>query len=135
MNTDTVVIDTSATVAILQNEPEAEHFTEALNQSPVRLMSVANYVEGILVMSSRRDGRALLERWLETLAVQLVPVDERQARVAADAFERFGKGRHPARLNYGDCFAYALATTIDCPMLFKGRDFSRTDVAPAFKIN
>jgi ribonuclease VapC len=95
-------------------------------------MSAGNYVEAVMVLEGRRLGsREDLDEWLALRRVEIVPVDLPLARLAADAFVRFGRGRHPAGLNYGDCFAYALAKHLRAPLLFKGDDFARTDIQPA----
>lgn len=94
-------------------------------------MSAATYLECAMVAESRRGMRSEFDRWLESMEIDVVAVDFPQARIAADAFARFGRGRHPARLNYGDCFAYALANSLDAPLLYKGDDFDKTDIRPA----
>ena len=95
-------------------------------------MSAANYVEVAIVARSRGQiGRELVDATLDKVEVEIVPVSTELARVAADAFASYGRGRHPARLNYGDCFAYALAKIRNEPLLFKGNDFSQTDLVPA----
>jgi ribonuclease VapC len=126
-----MVIDTSAILAILLDEPERRRFNEAIEATDVRLLSVANYVEVAIVIESRlgAEGSRDLDQFLDSARVSPTPVDLVQAKAARIAFNRFGKGRHPAGLNYGDCFAYALATTQGEPLLYKGNDFSQTDVA------
>jgi ribonuclease VapC len=128
-----MVIDTSALMAILQDEPDANSFTEAIANAAVRRMSIANWVECSTLMESRQRAMGLrdLDRLLDHGRVQLVPVDAEQGRLARDGFCRFGKGRHPAGLNYGDCFAYALASKLKEPLLCKGRDFAQTDISLA----
>jgi ribonuclease VapC len=127
-----MVVDTSALLAILQDEPERRSFTEAMAAAEVRLLSVANFVEISILIESRYGPEGLrdLDRLLERAAVELVAVDAEQGREARDAFSRFGKGRHSAGLNSGDCFAYALARTVGQPLLFKGGDFAQTDISP-----
>ena len=101
------------------------------------MLSVAGWVELSLVVAGRHGDRATLEfldRVLQTAAIELRPVDELQARLAREAFLRFGKGRHPAGLNFGDCFSYALARTLDAPLLFVGDDFGQTDVRVAMVV-
>lgn len=115
----------------MQNEAEAERFVQVIGTNSDVLLSSASYVEAAMVASRWQDGRRLLDNWLDAAGVAIVSFDEEQARLAAEAFERFGKGRHPAGLNYGDCFAYALAKSRACPLLFKGDDFTKTDVAVA----
>ena len=127
-----MVIDTSALVAILQNEPDRRVLNEAIEAASSRRMSVANFVESSLVIESRQGAEGLreLDFFLERAGISLVAVDAEQGKAARRAFSRFGKGRHPAGLNYGDCFAYALAKVLGEPLLFKGGDFSKTDITP-----
>ncbi len=131
-----MVIDTSALVAMLTGEPEAEQFEEAVVASPVRLMSAASYVETAIVVESRfgEPGGRELDLWLHRAAVDLVAVDDNQADVARAAYRAFGRGRHRAALNYGDCFSYALAKVSGEPLLFKGEDFTQTDITAATAI-
>jgi ribonuclease VapC len=128
-----VVIDTSALVAILADEPERDRFIEALAGSEDPVISAATLVEASIVMDVRIGGEGVadLDALLAAAGVRCIAVDLTQARLARDAFARFGRGRSPAALNYGDCFAYALARAIDQPLLFKGDDFAQTDIAPA----
>ncbi|MBX7434082.1 type II toxin-antitoxin system VapC family toxin [Mycobacterium sp. Y57] len=128
-----MVIDTSALVAMLTGEPEAEQFEEAVVASPVRLMSAASYLETAIVVESRfgEPGGRELDLWLHRAAVDLVAVDGNQADVARAAYRAFGRGRHRAGLNYGDCFSYALAKVSGEPLLFKGEGFTQTDVTAA----
>lgn len=125
-----MVIDTSALVAMLSGEPEAERFEIAVEADPVRLMSTASYVEAAIVIETRfgEPGGRELDLWLHRAAVSLVGVDADQAEAARVAYRRYGKGRHRAGLNYGDCFVYALAKISGEPVLFKGDDFAHTDV-------
>ncbi|WP_028934897.1 type II toxin-antitoxin system VapC family toxin [Pseudonocardia spinosispora] len=127
-----MVIDTSAMVAMLSDEPEASTFEEAIEADPVRLMSTATFLETAIVVESRygEAGGRELDLWLHRADVQLVAVDGDQAEAARVAYRRFGKGRHPAGLNYGDCFTYALTQVSGEPLLYKGEDFSHTDVRP-----
>jgi ribonuclease VapC len=126
-----MVLDTSALLAILFDEPERRAFTQAIEAAARRLLSVANFVEASLILESRygAEGVRALDRLLATAGVELVPVDLAQAQGAREAFRAFGKGRHRAGLNFGDCFAYALAKSVGEPLLFKGHDFERTDLA------
>lgn len=126
-----MVVDTSALLAILADEPERRAFNEAIEASDTCLLSVATFVEASVVMESRQGAEGLrdLDHFIRRAGMQLVPVDAEQAHVARRAFSRFGKGRHPAGLNYGDCFSYALATVLGEPLLYKGNDLGRTDVA------
>ena len=126
-----MVIDASALLAILQDEPERRSFNEAIEAADARLMSVANFVEVSIVLEMRygAEGVRDLDLFVERAGIQLIGVDVEQARAARRAFSRFGKGRHAAGLNYGDCFAYALAMVLGEPLLYKGSDFAQTDVA------
>ncbi len=126
-----IVVDTSAVIAMLSGEAEAMRFAEALAGSERRAISAVNYVECALVLSKRPGIRSQFEPWLRTARIAIVAVDEELAGASIRAFERFGKGRHSAGLNFGDCFAYALATSLDAPLLFKGKDFAQTDVKVA----
>lgn len=127
-----IVVDTSAIVAIAALEADADLLSRALLRAATRSMSAGTYLECAMVMAGRwLGGRDDLDEWLNLRRIEIVPLDLDQARLAADAFLRFGRGRHPAGLNYGDCFAYALATRLRAPLLFKGDDFSRTDIRPA----
>src|SRR5215475_5273348 len=131
-----MIIDTSALIAILRDEPEAAACAEAIEAAPHRRISAANFVEAAIVIDSSRDPVA--SRRFDDLVkeAQLViePVDEVQARIAREAYRDFGRGSgHPARLNFGDCFAYALARVTGEPLLFKGDDFSHTDIAPVLR--
>jgi ribonuclease VapC len=125
-----MVVDSSAVVAILEAEPERERFVDLLAADGVRLMSAVGRVECTCVIEGRRGeaGRADLELFLREAMIEVVAATPAQAAIACDAFRRFGKGRHPARLNIGDCFAYALAKETGEPLLFKGTDFAATDI-------
>ncbi|GAB4272372.1 MAG: type II toxin-antitoxin system toxin ribonuclease C30 [Deferrisomatales bacterium] len=127
-----MVIDTSALLAILQDEPERRAFNEAIEAAEARCLSAASFVEVSIVVEARygSEGLRYLDLFLDRAGVELVPVDAEQAREARLAFSRFGKGRHAAGLNFGDCFSYALARVLGAPLLFKGDDFGRTDVTP-----
>ena len=129
-----MIIDTSAIVAILRGEDEARRFAEAIEAASVRRISAATYVEIGAVIDGARDPVAsrLVDELLAAAGIVIEPVTAAQARVARDAYRDFGKGSgHAAGLDFGDCFAYALATATGEPLLFKGDDFSRTDVAVA----
>jgi ribonuclease VapC len=128
-----MVIDTSALVAILADEPERRAFNEAIEAAASRLISTANFVETSIVIECRYGAEGLrdLDHFVERSGIDLVPVDAEQARMARVGYSRFGKGRHLAALNFGDCFAYALAQVLGEPLLYKGTDFSRTDVLSA----
>ena len=125
-----MVIDTSALVAMLNDEPGAERIETAVEADPVRLMSTVSYVETAIVIDTRfgEPGGRELDMWLHRAAVDLVSVDSDQADAARVAYRMYGKGRHRAGLNYGDCFSYALAKVSGQPLLFKGDDFARTDI-------
>lgn len=125
-----MVIDTSAIVAIFFNEPDAARYRERIAEDPVRLMSAATLVEAAMVVEGRygEAGGAELDLWLHKAEVEIVAVTDEHADQARRAWRRYGKGRHPASLNYGDCFAYALAMLSGEPLLFKGADFSQTDI-------
>lgn len=128
-----MVLDTSALVAILSGEPEHEAFIQAIEQADVRLLSAATLLEASIVIEARYGaaGAQHFDRLLERADVEIVPMDREQASTARAGWQRFGKGRHPAALNFGDCFSYALAVTRGEPLLFKGNDFSQTDVPMA----
>ena len=125
-----MVIDTSALLAILQDEPERRAFNEAIEAADTRTMSMANFVEASIVVESRYGAEGIrdLDLFIERAAIELVDVTLAQGHAARRAFARYGKGRHPAGLNFGDCFAYALATDRGEPLLFTGGDFDQTDV-------
>lgn len=124
-----VVVDSSAVMAVLLLEPQAEALASAFADAPVRLVSAATVVEVGIVAESRaaQRGRAEVRRFVDRCTV--VPVDEATAAAALDGWRRFGKGTHPAALNFGDCFTYALAKRSGLPVLCVGDDFVRTDVS------
>ncbi len=128
-----MVLDSSAVIAILFDEPERRTFTLAIERDPRRLISAGNLLECALLTEARKGEAAgrELDLLLHRAGVQTVPVDADQVELARSAWRRFGKGRHPAALNFGDCFAYALSATTGEALLFKGEDFVRTDVAVA----
>jgi ribonuclease VapC len=126
-----MILDTSAVIAILRGEPEAQRFSELVERDPAPKMSAASYVEAGAVMDAPRDAvlSRLLDQFLSIAQVDVRPVTLEQARLAREAYRDFGReSGHPARLNFGDCFAYALAKDIGEPLLFKGADFSETDI-------
>jgi ribonuclease VapC len=126
-----VIVDTSALVAILRDEPDAATFAEAIERAAVRRISAAGFVETAAVIDGARDPvvSRRLDELLSVAAIQIEPVTEAHARIAREAYRDFGKGSgHAARLNFGDCFAYALAKTTGEPLLCKGDDFVHTDV-------
>lgn len=125
------MIDTSAIVAILLAEPEAGAFERLIGDAPVARISAATLVELGVVVDTFRDPvvASLLERLLDDSRILVEPLTGVQARIARDAHQRFGRSSgHPARLNMGDCFSYALARDLNEPLLFKGRDFTHTDI-------
>lgn len=126
-----MVIDTSALIAILGGQPERRAFIEAIERAGSRLMSTASFVEISIVIESRYGAEGLrdLDRFMRQSVIELVPVDLEEAHVARAAFSRFGKGRHRAALNCGDCFSYALSMVVGEPLLCKGGDFIYTDAA------
>lgn len=125
-----MVIDTSAVVAILFGEPEAETFAALIEDDPTRLMSTATALECGLVVESAlgEEGARELDLLMLRAGIDAVPFTVEHLAAARRAYRTFGKGRHPAGLNYGDCFSYALSVTSGEPLLCKGADFSRTDV-------
>jgi len=125
-----MVIDTSALIAILQDEPERRSLNLAIEAAEVRLLSSASLVETSLVVETRYgpDGVRDLDLFLAKAEIKIESVDADQAYIARQAFRQYGKGRHAAGLNFGDCFSYALARFSGEPLLFKGQDFSRTDL-------
>jgi len=128
-----MVIDTSALLAILQNEPERRALNETIEAADSRSMSVATFVEASIVLEARfgASGVRDLDLFIERAGIELIDVDVEQARTARRAFARFGKGHHKAGLNFGDCFSYALASVLGESLLYKGADFAHTDVAVA----
>jgi ribonuclease VapC len=127
-----MIVDTSAVIAMLFGEPEAASFAHAINASPNRRISAASWMEAALVADNRSDlAAAEFDAFMERLGLEVMPFTIEQARRARDAHRRFGKGRHPAKLNLGDCFSYALAQERNEPLLFKGDDFAQTDVKAA----
>ncbi len=128
-----MVLDTSAILAVLLREPLAPRLTTVLEENPDRRLSAASLVEAAMVMQSRHGdlGEGELDLLVHRLRIDVVSVTAEHAERARSAFRRFGKGRHPAGLNFGDCFAYALAVALGEPLLFVGDDFARTDVSVA----
>jgi ribonuclease VapC len=129
-----IVVDTSAIVAILGSEPEKDRFVDAILAASPRFMSAVSLQEAGMVIAGRFGDDAVwepLDALLARLDVEIVAHDAALALIAREAFLRFGKGRHPARLNFGDCAAYALAKANSLPLLFKGGDFAQTDIVPA----
>lgn len=128
-----MIIDTSAMVAILYREPEAEAFAQLIHDADVNRISVANYVELSIVIENQLgpEGMRQAEAFFRRAGVTIEPVTVEHGELARQAFLDFGKGRHSAGLNYGDCFAYALAKAAGEPLLFKGDDFRQTDIPAA----
>ena len=125
-----MILDTSALLAILFGEPEAASFIQIIHRAERRLLSVANFVELSMVIETQIGPSAgrQCDAFLQRAEIVIEPVTVEHGQLARQAFLDFGKGRHPAGLNFGDCFAYALAKAINEPLLFKGNDFAKTDV-------
>ena len=128
-----MIADSSAVLAILFDEPDAERFDTAIAAAPVCRMSLANVFETAIVLEGRGGAAAgrELDPFLESSGIEQVVVAAAHVASARQAWRRFGKGNHPARLNFGDCFAYALAAVTGEPLLFKGKDFALTDIEAA----
>ena len=128
-----MVIDTSALLAIFLAEPERKQFLDSILQGATRLISAANSLETGIVLEAKRGEAAGREfdLFIVRANLQIVPVDAEQVEIARSAWRHYGKGRHAAALNFGDCFAYALAKQSGEPLLTKGNDFSRTDITIA----
>jgi ribonuclease VapC len=128
-----MILDSSAVIAVLRAEPEAREFTVAMMSAPSRRLSAVNYVETAAVIDGEKDPVASrqLDDFFRATRITVESVTPQQAQIARQAYRDFGKGRHKAGLNLGDCFAYALAKDMDEPLLFKGKDFKHTDVERA----
>lgn len=129
-----MIVDSSALLAIARGESEARLFVEAIYDAPISRISAATLLESTIVIDTRSDAvaRRRFEDLIATMGIIVEPVTEEHARIGRAAYRDFGKGTgHPAQLNYGDCFAYALARITGEPLLFKGNDFSQTDIRPA----
>lgn len=126
-----MIVDSSALVAILRLEPQAERFARAIAAAQEAVLPAPCYLETCMVIAGHKgpDSRPRVERLLAELRLRLMPLSEEHARTAMGAFLRYGKGRHPAGLNFGDCMAYAVAQAEGAPLLFAGEDFAKTDVA------
>lgn len=131
-----MVLDTSAIVAILLEEPEADVFSRLIATDPELAISAVTFHEASIVMASKKrsiDAAQLVDNLIRRLAIQIVSLDAEGSSAARDAYFRFGRGYHAAKLNFGDCFAYALAKAREDTLLFKGDDFLKTDVVPAWR--
>ena len=128
-----MIVDTSAVAAVLFDEPDSARYAAAIAQAAGRRMSAANILEAVLVVEGRSGiaGGRELDVFMETAAIEIVPVTLEQVQAARVAWRRYGKGNHPAGLNFGDCFAYALSEISGEPLLYKGDDFALTDVESA----
>lgn len=129
-----MIVDSSAVIAVVRQEEDADVYTKAIGESAAPLMSVASFLETAIVLDSERDPviSRELDRFCSDAGMRFISVDQTQMHIARQAYRDFGKGSgHPARLNFGDCFAYALAKAMDEPLLYKGADFSHTDVRSA----
>ncbi len=128
-----MIVDTSALLAILNREPDADLYETAIAATTPCRMSAANFLEAAIVVESRGGSEAgnELDAMLDLAAIEIAPVTVEHVAAARQAWRRYGKGRHRAALNFGDCFAYALARVAREPLLFKGDDFAHTDVAKA----
>ncbi|MDP6875016.1 MAG: type II toxin-antitoxin system VapC family toxin [Alphaproteobacteria bacterium] len=132
-----MVIDTSAIIAILRDEPERRRFNEIIESVDACYFSTASLLETRIVLHSRKRDRVLLtlDGFMSEADIEIVDVSRDIAEIAFDAFRKYGKGQGKgARLNYGDCFSYALAKEMDLPLLFKGNDFSQTDIRAATEL-
>jgi ribonuclease VapC len=125
-----MILDTSAIIAILQNEPESEGLISAMQNAKMLRISAASVVEAGIVMYSRYGdaGELEVDQFIHRLNISIVPVTAEQAELARSGYRKYGKGIHPAGLNFGDCFSYALAISLQEKLLFVGEDFSKTDV-------
>ena len=131
-----MIVDSSALAAILWNEPDAPVFAAAIDAASNRRMSAGTYLEIAILVDARRNPIASrrIDELIAEAAISIEPVTAEQARIARQAYRDFGKGsRHPAQLNFGDCFSYALAKELREPLLFKGNDFIHTDIVPAIQ--
>jgi ribonuclease VapC len=128
-----IVVDTAALIAILDKEPDAARYAEAIAEADAPLISAATLLELHIVMLNRHGPRAaqIVERLIQDAAFQIENFTAQHVELAREAYTRYGKGRNSAGLNYGDCFSYALAKATGLPLLFKGRDFSKTDLVAA----
>jgi ribonuclease VapC len=130
-----VIIDTSAMLAVALREPDGRRYLKAILVAMPRRISVSNWLEATMVVDRRGNTQAVdwLEDLIQQAEIEVMPVSVSQGEIARRAWRTYGRGIHPARLNYGDCFAYALAKEAREPLLFKGNDFAQTDIEPALK--
>lgn len=130
-----IVVDTSALFAIATEDDERDVFIDILDDVDAAVCSAVTYVETVMVLTgrSRRTARERVKGLFETFRIDIAPVDDAMMEAAVTAFDIYGKGRHRARLNLADCFTYALASTLNAPLLFKGDDFTQTDIVPAWR--
>jgi ribonuclease VapC len=129
-------VDASAICAILLGEPDARSLAEQIAAAKTKLISALAIYESVAAVARHKNGnvvtaRRLVDRFVSAGQIEVVAIGQAEQEIALDAFDRYGKGRHPAKLNMGDCFAYACAKTNRVPLLFKGDDFSKTDIAAA----
>jgi ribonuclease VapC len=130
-----MVVDTSALFAVLVGEEERDQFEDLILRSPIAVISVVSIVETVIALTRKQLNieASEIDGVLSTLGIAVRPVDVNQGLLARRAFLQYGRGRHPARLNFGDCFPYALAKSRGDMLLFKGEDFSKTDLIPAWQ--
>ncbi|HUY47653.1 MAG TPA: type II toxin-antitoxin system VapC family toxin [Streptosporangiaceae bacterium] len=128
-----MIVDASALLAVAFGEPEAGRFADVITREPGALMAAPSWVEAAITIARRGGAVALLDRLADELGITLRPFTPEHARAALSAFAAFGKGRHGAALNYGDCMTYAFARCEGQPLLFKGNDFTQTDIEPALR--
>ncbi len=125
-----MVIDASALIAVLEKEPEAESFLKIMYEADILKISTVTYTETSLVLCSRYGDMGLikLDNLLDGLAIEFIAFDTTQAKLTRTAWQQYGKGFHPAKLNFGDCCSYAAAKYLNIPLIFKSNDFSKTDI-------
>ena len=129
-----IAIDSSALIAILSLEPDAQSLLSIIARAPARIMSAVSLLETSIVLAARKREAGIwqpFDEFLSEARIEVIPFDDEQARLARTAFLKYGKGRHAAALNFGDCAAYALAKSRNVPLLFKGDDFRKTDIVAA----
>lgn len=128
-----MILDSSAVLAILFQESDSRLYAEAIEAGPIRRLSAPTYVELSIVVDAQNGSAGLndLEHFVREAKIAIEPFTLDQAYIAQRAWSVYGRGKHPARLNFGDCFSYALAKSLNEPLLFKGSDFAKTDIQPA----